>query len=91
MKTQKCITTNQVNIYEQTISVRKCSEPNQKVKQSQKSLSMLAYNHLIKDSQNNPVEYFSSADKNVFMIAIMKYMGMQMHGMASNDAKLAQQ
>lgn len=60
------------------------------VKQSQKPLSMLTYNDLIKDSENNPVEYFSSTDKNVFKVAIMKYMGMEMHGMAYNDAKLAQ-
>ena len=32
MSTQKCITTSIENINEQTISVRKCSEPNQKVK-----------------------------------------------------------
>lgn len=31
MSTQKCITTSIVNINEQTISIRKCSEPNQKV------------------------------------------------------------
>ena len=60
-----------------------------KVKSSNKSLSLLAYNQLTKDSENNPVEYFSSADKDVFKIAIMKYMGMEMHGMACNGAMLA--
>lgn len=61
-----------------------------KVKQSHHNLSLLAYNQLTKNSVNNPVEYFASAQKNIFKIAIMKYMGMEVHGMAYNDAKLAQ-
>lgn len=33
MNTQKCVTTSLVNIKDETISIRQCTEPNQKVKQ----------------------------------------------------------
>jgi len=58
MNTQKCITTSIVNINEQTISVRKCSEPNQKVKQIYDLLNYKYVPFIRKKSVVLPVEIF---------------------------------
>jgi len=42
---------------------------------SPKQLTMAAYNQLILPSENNPVEYFSSAEDGLFNAVIVKYMG----------------
>ena len=42
MNTQKCVTTSVVNISEETVSVRQCTEPNQQVK---KIYDLLNYKH----------------------------------------------
>lgn len=47
----------------------------QTVAQSPKQLTMSAYNDLTKPSENNPVEYFSSAKPGLFSLSITKYMG----------------
>ncbi|MER2471882.1 cytochrome o ubiquinol oxidase subunit II [Photorhabdus laumondii] len=54
----------------------------QKVKASPKTLdTMQAFNELAKQSQNHPVEYFSSVKPNLYQDIIAKFMGnMNMHG-----------
>ena len=42
MNTQKCVTTSMVNIKEETIAVRQCSEPNKRVKEI---YDLLKYKH----------------------------------------------
>ena len=43
---------------------------------------MLAYNQLISPTKNDPVKYFSAADKNIFETVVMKsMMPMPMEGM----------
>jgi cytochrome o ubiquinol oxidase subunit II len=46
----------------------------QKVKASPNSLTMKAYNQLIKPTENNPVAYYSTVTPNLFNNTIMKYM-----------------
>lgn len=45
-----------------------------KVKQSPKKLSLAAYKQLAKDSENNPVTYYSSAANHLFKKIIVKYL-----------------
>lgn len=52
--------------------------------QAPKKLTMAAYTNLVKPSENNPVEYFSSPTKNLFNIVLMKYMGADMPAMKNN-------
>lgn len=44
------------------------------VKQSPHMLSRTTYQQLITPSENNPIQYFSSADKTIFQMALMKSM-----------------
>ena len=59
------------------------------VKKSPNQLTDSVYNALTKNSENDPVTYFAQAEKGLFRKVIMKYMGMQVHGMGYNQAKLA--
>jgi len=45
-----------------------------KAKSSNPSLTLERYNDIMKDSENNPVEYFSSVSPNLFNIVLMKFM-----------------
>lgn len=61
------------------------------VKQSPAKLTMIAYNDLVAPSEKLPVQYFSSANKNIFETVIMKaMMPMPMHetAIANNTTSL---
>lgn len=49
------------------------------VQRSPKQLTMSQYNKLVKPSEHNKVQYFSSPMKNLFNKVILKYMGPGMH------------
>ncbi|MHB1221135.1 MAG: ubiquinol oxidase subunit II [Gammaproteobacteria bacterium] len=53
---------------------------------SPSKLTMAEYDRLVKPSQRNVVQYYSSAGKEIFEASIMKYM-MPMHDMKSPDEK----
>ncbi|MFA4829950.1 MAG: IS1634 family transposase [Thermodesulfovibrionales bacterium] len=58
MNTQKCVTTSVVNINEDTISIRQCTEPNQQVKRIYDLLSYKYFPFVRKKSVVPPVEMF---------------------------------
>lgn len=58
MNTQKCVTTSVVNINDETISVRQCTEPNQQVKRIYDLLSYKYFPFVRKKSVVPPAEMF---------------------------------
>jgi len=62
MSTQKCVTTSMVNINQQTISIRKCTEPTKEVKQIYDILKYKYVPFTQKKSVVPPVEIFKNYD-----------------------------
>jgi len=60
MNTQKCVTTSIVNINKETISIRKCTEPNQKVKHIYELLKFKYAPFVRKKSVVPPAEIFKN-------------------------------
>jgi len=58
MNTQKCVTTSVVNINDETISVRQCTEPNQQVKRIYDLLNYKYFPFVRKKSVVPPAEMF---------------------------------
>jgi hypothetical protein len=62
MNTQKCVTTSVVNIKDETISVRQCTEPSQQVKKIYDLLNYKYVPFVRKKSVVPPAEIFKNDD-----------------------------
>lgn len=60
------------------------------VKQSPKPLTVETYSALLQPSENDPVQYFSSPARGLFSMAIQKYEGVHIQGMAYMGSHLPQ-